>query len=745
VGIRPGTRRWYQAPRTVAEMVASPLRATLTLHGEWNSERTVSVDDVEVYGVPRNELLRAAAAVGMAPRDLARAAKAVAAAASLAALQGLMDDDGDGSEDEAAHAADQVKDRRHADDGADADADADAARPTLAFALPQTTLAIAHREGTTNAAPAPTAPARLATRLLEVLQHVAPVDALTRVADAVAARAEDPVAALAQAVQQWPAWAMALDMAGPVGIQARVAAALAVWHVGTEKHSHTPVHDNKDRVAHIVALEDALAVVETAVWLTPTAVAAVDTWCLPLARAVGAVAAILLEAPAADTDAVSTLGAARLLARCVHVALGALLGDEADAARDALSALLHHPAAAVRVLAGHAVAAARLLGPAGLITRLARAQGGYAVGPASALPPRSVRGQRRISDGHESNKDTQEEDQGEEEQAMVRQGQDDGDEEEARFWGLAMQPPAPEGPLSGLLSILSLLRSLSGDAGHDDDRPAALAAAVAAAAAGDAARAGAAAGASAAAAAAAAGAPAEPAGGYACDGCGVSPIEGERYHCNVCADYDLCAMCNAVGMHDEHPFTRYDIAAAAVPPSAVAGGSAAVAAAAPAPAQESATAAGSPSVPTPAPAAAVAAAVDRVGRPLPVVTAAQLERWEEALARLSAQGSERDAVPAWTVVDLCVRATLPANLVRSLVAQLATAVAPTGSVRATGTATVLGALHVLLTPAPSAVAVVAAPTVAMAEVVAQTVVEAAEVPAALARLLEGLLRNVHGA
>jgi hypothetical protein len=32
-----------------------------------------------------------------------------------------------------------------------------------------------------------------------------------------------------------------------------------------------------------------------------------------------------------------------------------------------------------------------------------------------------------------------------------------------------------------------------------------------------------------------------------CDICGVRPITGMRYKCNVCPNYDLCAVCNREG------------------------------------------------------------------------------------------------------------------------------------------------------------------------------------------------------
>jgi len=41
--------------------------------------------------------------------------------------------------------------------------------------------------------------------------------------------------------------------------------------------------------------------------------------------------------------------------------------------------------------------------------------------------------------------------------------------------------------------------------------------------------------------------------GVSCDGCGVSPIEGVRYKCQVCDNYDLCEKCEA---KNEHPATH---------------------------------------------------------------------------------------------------------------------------------------------------------------------------------------------
>lgn len=42
--------------------------------------------------------------------------------------------------------------------------------------------------------------------------------------------------------------------------------------------------------------------------------------------------------------------------------------------------------------------------------------------------------------------------------------------------------------------------------------------------------------------------------GVTCDGCGQSPIEGTRYKCGRCWNYDLCSTCESAGVHDvTHP------------------------------------------------------------------------------------------------------------------------------------------------------------------------------------------------
>merc|ERR1712173_119020 len=37
-----------------------------------------------------------------------------------------------------------------------------------------------------------------------------------------------------------------------------------------------------------------------------------------------------------------------------------------------------------------------------------------------------------------------------------------------------------------------------------------------------------------------------------CDGCEMTPIKGTRYKCLVCADFDLCALCESEGKHPQH-------------------------------------------------------------------------------------------------------------------------------------------------------------------------------------------------
>lgn len=44
--------------------------------------------------------------------------------------------------------------------------------------------------------------------------------------------------------------------------------------------------------------------------------------------------------------------------------------------------------------------------------------------------------------------------------------------------------------------------------------------------------------------------------GIVCDGCDRNGIEGVRYKCLGCVDYDLCASCEAKGVHTEHNMIR---------------------------------------------------------------------------------------------------------------------------------------------------------------------------------------------
>ena len=42
-----------------------------------------------------------------------------------------------------------------------------------------------------------------------------------------------------------------------------------------------------------------------------------------------------------------------------------------------------------------------------------------------------------------------------------------------------------------------------------------------------------------------------------CDGCGMLPIEGYRYKCSICEDYNLCENCEErIGKKHDHPFIK---------------------------------------------------------------------------------------------------------------------------------------------------------------------------------------------
>lgn len=46
-----------------------------------------------------------------------------------------------------------------------------------------------------------------------------------------------------------------------------------------------------------------------------------------------------------------------------------------------------------------------------------------------------------------------------------------------------------------------------------------------------------------------------------CDGCKCQGIQGIRWKCIKCYDYDLCAECYMADKHDaNHPFLRFDFA-----------------------------------------------------------------------------------------------------------------------------------------------------------------------------------------
>ena len=40
--------------------------------------------------------------------------------------------------------------------------------------------------------------------------------------------------------------------------------------------------------------------------------------------------------------------------------------------------------------------------------------------------------------------------------------------------------------------------------------------------------------------------------GFACDGCDMDPIKGERFKCLICPDFDLCGNCKINGFR-KHP------------------------------------------------------------------------------------------------------------------------------------------------------------------------------------------------
>lgn len=53
--------------------------------------------------------------------------------------------------------------------------------------------------------------------------------------------------------------------------------------------------------------------------------------------------------------------------------------------------------------------------------------------------------------------------------------------------------------------------------------------------------------------------------GVTCDNCGMKPIQGVRYKCSVCANYDLCSACEATECHPaDHPLIKSR--APAIPP-----------------------------------------------------------------------------------------------------------------------------------------------------------------------------------
>ena len=43
-----------------------------------------------------------------------------------------------------------------------------------------------------------------------------------------------------------------------------------------------------------------------------------------------------------------------------------------------------------------------------------------------------------------------------------------------------------------------------------------------------------------------------------CHECKINPIEGPRYHCQVCGDFDFCQKCFDQGQAHNHAFERFD-------------------------------------------------------------------------------------------------------------------------------------------------------------------------------------------
>jgi len=56
--------------------------------------------------------------------------------------------------------------------------------------------------------------------------------------------------------------------------------------------------------------------------------------------------------------------------------------------------------------------------------------------------------------------------------------------------------------------------------------------------------------------------------GVTCDGCEVNPIQGIRYKCTVCRDYDLCSICEAKNQHPPgHPLLKLKVSAPPTTPA----------------------------------------------------------------------------------------------------------------------------------------------------------------------------------